>query len=415
MKQSNKTRSLRLSRREFLRLATLAAAGIVAGSCAPAAVAPTPAPTGTPAPSPTDTATPSPTDTPIPTGAATPRPARTPSPTPTLSPTPTPAPTSPPKAAAVAIARAEDYTPDLIRKRVRDLLDGLGGLGDVVRPGDRVAIKTNLTGGVNSQWRIPAVESYVTHPEVVRALVESVLDAGASAVTIVESVYQWDSYVQWGYEEVARDTGATLIDLNKTAPYADYATVAAGGHIYESFTFNHILQEVDVFMSVAKMKCHWNCGVTHTLKNLVGLVPQHFYRLAETDGSRTALHGVGEEFAQRLPRVIMDLNQARPIHFALIDGVKTTEGGEGPWIGSLAPVEPGVLIAGKNAVATDAVATAVQGFDPDADSFSVPFIRCENYLRMAHDLGLGPHRLDDIAVSGATVADALHPFEPCWK
>ncbi|MBN2003330.1 MAG: DUF362 domain-containing protein [Anaerolineae bacterium] len=413
MKQPIKTRT-RLSRREFLRLAALAAAGLAAGSCAPATVAPTPAATGTPEPPPTDTATPSPTHTPIPTDTATPRPTRTATPTATFTPTLTPSPTPPPKAATVAIARAGNYAPGVIREQVRNLLDNLGGLSDIVRPGDRVAIKTNLTGGVTSQWRIPATESFVTHPEVVRALVGFVFDAGASAVTIVESVYQWDSYVQWGYEDVARDTGATLIDLNGTAPYSDYATVTAGGHAYESFTFNHILQEVDVFMSVAKMKCHWNCGVTHAMKNLVGLVPQRFYRLAETDGSRTALHGAGEEFAQRLPRVIMDLNQARPIHFALIDGIKTTEGGEGPWIGSMAPVEPGVLIAGKNAVAADAVATAVQGFDPDADSFSAPFIRCENYLRMAHDLGLGPHRLDDIAVTGAPVEDVLYPFEPCW-
>ncbi len=410
MKQPAKART-RLSRREFLRLATLTAAGLAAGSCTPTA---TPVPSGAPTPLPPAAPTSTPTTTPSPTHTPSPAPSRTPSPTLTLTPSPTPTPTLPPKAATVAIARAEDYTPGVIRERVRDLLNNLGGLSDVVRPGDRVAIKTNLTGGVNSQWRIPAIESYVTHPEVVRALVESVLDAGASTVYIVEAVYQWDSYVQWGYEDVARDTGATLIDLNDAAPYSDYATVAAGGHAYENFTFNHILQEVDAFMSVAKMKCHLNCGVTHTLKNLVGLVPQRFYRLAETDGSRTALHGAGEEFAQRLPRVIMDLNLARPIHFALIDGIKTTEGGEGPWIGSMAPVAPGVLIAGKNAVAADAVATAVQGFDPDADSFSVPFIRCENYLRMAHDLGLGPHHLDDIAVTGASVADVLYPFEPCW-
>ncbi len=414
----------KLSRRQFLQLAAVSA-GMLAGCQNTVAPTPTPAPPDTATPFPTDTATPPPTATPRPTDTATPRPTHTaipsptptftPSPTPPLSPSPTPSPTSPPKSATVAIARASDYDRAAVAARVRDLLDGLGGLSDIVRPGDRVAIKVNLTGGVASQFRVPAIESFVSHPEVVRALIGCVKDAGAGAVYIVEAVYEWESFVQWGYEDVAAATGATLVDLNGTAPYSEYATVPAGGHIYESFTFNPILQEVDTFISVAKMKCHWCCGVTHAMKNLVGLVPVRFYRIFDQDGNRSALHGLDQEFSYRLPRVIMDLNQARPIHLALIDGIKTTEGGEGPWIGSMAPVEPGVLLAGKNAVATDAVATAVQGFDPDAADFTAPFLRCDNYLRMAHNIGLGPHRLDDIAIVGEQIADVVYPFQPCWE
>ena len=67
-----------------------------------------------------------------------------------------------------------------------------------------------------------------------------------------------------------------------------------------------------------------------------------------------------------MPRVVVDLNRVRPIHLALIDGIKTVEAGEGPWIKTMAPVAPGVLVAGKNPVATDAVAAAVMGFDPTA-------------------------------------------------
>lgn len=51
---------------------------------------------------------------------------------------------------------------------------------------------------------------------------------------------------------------------------------------------------------------------------------------------------------------------------ALVDGIRTAEGGEVPR-GRFNPVQPGVLIAGKNPVATDAVATAVMGFDPTAE------------------------------------------------
>ncbi len=93
---------------------------------------------------------------------------------PTLTPGPTAAPTvtptpEPEALARVAIGRATSYDRDLIRREVRALLDGLGGLGDVIHSGDKVAIKVNLTGG--SYFQPPAgysaTESYLTHPEVV--------------------------------------------------------------------------------------------------------------------------------------------------------------------------------------------------------------------------------------------------------
>ena len=72
----------------------------------------------------------------------------------------------------VAIGKALSYDTELIRKTVRDMVDSLGGLGDVVSKGDRVAIKTNLTGGVNSaNTHLDPIASYLTHPEVVRAAV----------------------------------------------------------------------------------------------------------------------------------------------------------------------------------------------------------------------------------------------------
>ena len=82
--------------------------------------------------------------------------------------------------------------------------------------------------------------------------------------------------------------------------------------------FNHILEEVDAFVSVAKMKCHFNCGVTHSMKNLIGLLPVSHYRLSEEHWWRSALHGHGDDEAgTRLPGVILDLNRACPIHLAL--------------------------------------------------------------------------------------------------
>lgn len=409
-----------VSRRSFLRGMGATAAGLVLGGCCPAEVdevlSPTPVPTAVPSMVPTDVPTATPTEAP------TSAPANTVPPAPTATSTATP--TAAPAATMdfrprVAIARAASYDRALMRQQVEALLDGIGGLGDVVRPGDRVAVKVNLTGGTawEGQGGGPGVDTFVTHPEVVRALVELLWDAGAGQVLIVESVYQWDSYRVWGYEEVAADLGVSLIDLNRPDPYTDFAATPVGGgaFIYNNFVFNHLLEEVDVFVSATKMKCHWYAGVTLSIKNLVGLVPVVDYRLSEKDGHRSALHGpTDEETRTRLPRVIADLVRARPIDLALLDGIRTAEGGEGPWIRCFGPVQPGVLVAGKNAVATDAVAAAVMGFDPATDYPSEPFLRGDNHLNLASGLGLGTNRLGEIAVVGAAIADVQHAFDPCW-
>jgi uncharacterized protein (DUF362 family) len=380
-----------MSRRQFLRSAAAAAAGVLAAGCQqeslPGWMELTPA-----ASTPAAEATPAAETTPA-------------------------AKTSP--VAQVAIAHATTYDRALIREQVRNVLDGIGGLGDVIQSGDRVAIKVNLTGGtsVAPLDGVLAIESYITHPEVVRALGEFVRDAGARELFLVEAVYEWDSYRQWGYEAVAADLDATPIDLNDTLPYSDYATTPVGDdwYIYPEFTFNHILEEVDVFISVPKMKCHWSAGVTHSLKNLVGLVPARFYQTDPRHNHRSGFHGTEQEMGTRLPRVIVDLNRARPIDLALIDGIKTVDGGEGPWNGTLSPVEPGLLFAGKDPVATDAVATAAMEFDPTEVRSHAPFLRSDNHLNIAHERGLGTNLLDEIEVVGPAVADVRIKFEPSGK
>jgi len=420
-------KSKTLSRRRFLQHAGTAAAGLLAAGCCPRAlieaVEPTAAtePTGVPAPTavPTHTPTAPPTTVPssTPTGAPTGVPTATPTTAPTSAPTATPEVTF---RSRVAITRADSYDRTLIRQQVEVLLDGIGGLGDVVRPGDRVAIKVNLTGGsgFGSPKGVFPTESYVTHPETVRALGELLWDAGAGEMYIVEGLFDAKSYSRWGYVDMADALGATLIDLNSPAPYSDFAltSVGAGAFIYEAFDFNHILEEVDVFVSATKMKCHWYAGVTLSIKNLVGMVPMSHYQLDAKDTFRSALHGPADDVTKaRLPRVILDLLRARPIDLALIDGIKTVEGGEGPWIGCFNPVQPGVLVAGKEALAADAVAAAVMGFDPTADYPAAPFLRGENHLNLAYGLGLGTNRLGEIGVVGAAIDEVRQSFNPCWS
>jgi uncharacterized protein (DUF362 family) len=321
-----------------------------------------------------------------------------------------------PKTARVAIARASSYEPRLVRQQVRALVDRIGGLDDLARRGPRVAIKVNLTGGTCSKpiAGVAPVESFVTHPEVLRALGEALREAGARQLFIVEAVYERASYTQWGYAEVAQSLGATLIDLNDPHPYSGFTRMPVGQHsfIYEDFTLHPLLQEIDTFVSLAKVKCHQIGGVTLSMKNLFGLAPLQLYRRDPKDTYRSQFHGDAEETGWRVPRIVVDINRARPIDLALLDGIKTVEGGEGPWIESMRPIAPGVLIAGKQALATDAVASAVMGFDPRGDYPSMPFLNGDNHLNLAAELTLGTNRLEQIEVVGASIDDVRTPFKP---
>jgi len=314
----------------------------------------------------------------------------------------------------VAIARATDYDRASLQKQITELLDNIGGLDDIIRPGDSVALKVNLTGGTYYQPfpGVDPIESYVTHPEVARVLGERLLDASAGEIFIIEAQSDLDSFDRWGYVEVADALGATLVDLNNPDPYDDFAEIPVGDGwlIYKHLLLNQLLKEVDVFVSVSKMKCHYSVGVTHTMKNLVGLTPVQHYRTSPEHFWRSALHG-DEDGHKRLARVIMDLNRARPVHLGLVDGIKAAEGGEVPR-GSFKPVKPGLMIAGKNAVATDAVATALMGFDPSIEYPNAPFLHGENYLNLASDLALGTNKLDDIEVVGAVLDDVRFQFAP---
>jgi hypothetical protein len=117
----------------------------------------------------------------------------------------------------------------------------------------------------------------------------------------------------------------------------------------------------------------------------------------------------------RVPRITADLVAARPIHLAVIDGIYSMAGGELPvqQPGMLhKSIHPGVLVAGFNCVSTDAVGTALMGFDPMADRGTPPFEHSDSTLRLAEELGVGTRDLNRIEVVGTPIAKARFPYTP---
>jgi uncharacterized protein (DUF362 family) len=328
--------------------------------------------------------------------------------------TPTRAPTPAPEF-MTAVGQADAYDPRVIRRVLEEMLGSLGGWRDKVSLGARVGIKVNLTGGTwwDAPDKPPATEMFVTHPVVVAALCEILRDMGVGDLILMDGLGDESSFQKWGYADAAAPLGAQLLDLCRPEPFADFGRfpVGQGAQIYDEFSLHPAVGELDMFISVGKLKCHSTTGVTLSLKNLIGLAPIRHYRLKDDDNNRSAFHG-SPQMDTRLPRVILDLCRARPIDLALIDGVITAEGGAGPWDAGLSQVRPGLLVAGSDPVAADAVATRLMGFDPQAPGGTSPFLHADNHLALAHDSGLGTHLLREITIGGAPIEGLIHAFHP---
>jgi hypothetical protein len=265
--------------------------------------------------------------------------------------------------------------------------------------------------------------------------------AGARRVRFVEST-QSKSGLESTLAEAGWDVPALTAlgkvefentrNLGRGSRYS-HLRVPAGGYMFSAFELNHAYEDTDVLVSLAKLKNHLTAGVTLSMKNLFGLPPNSLYGSnagnEDATGPRFPLHdpkgyesmklpGLKEGITStdpswRVPRVTVDVCAARPIHLAIIDGITAMSGGEGPWSGEsrLKLTTPGVLIAGLNPVSTDAVATAVMGYEnPRAPRGVKPFQDCDNHLLLAEQAGLGIADLAQIDLRGLPIEKARYPY-----
>lgn len=318
----------------------------------------------------------------------------------------------------VAAGRCASYEERALRAAITDLVNRLGALKSV-RLGDKVLLKVNLTGGADAanaymnQRGIIPWETYWTHGEIIRIVAELYRDAGAGRIWVADALFATDSYSLGGYREKLAPL-AELLDLDQPGPSGSFVSLPVPNPLrYPSFVMREELGQCDHVVALTKMKCHQNCGLSLGLKGHIGLVPVAQYRLQPGDTYRSLLHGAPSEAGQILPQGIVDLNKARPSSFSLIDGIFSAEGGEGPWISTFNAVRPGLLVAGTDPVAADAVACHLMGFDPEAAGFTPPFSNSLNHISLAGNNGLGRFRLTDIAYSGPDLASLRFPFKPC--
>jgi uncharacterized protein (DUF362 family) len=348
-------------------------------------------------------------------------------------------------AATVAVAKCDGYGPELVATLDR-MFDQLGGLGRLVK-GRTVAIKLNLTGAPSIRLGArPAGLAHWIHPRVIGAVIHLMDRAGARRVRLLESPWATalplEEYMyQAGWDAAELAGAGRSVELENTnglfgrREYERFV-VPGGGLLFPSYLLNPAYRDCDSFVSLAKLKDHVTAGVTLSMKNCFGNIPTTVYgdhtpkdapELLPRSGRGRVFHqgarqpasiaapeldpGSPRHEGYRLPRVIVDLCAARPIDLAIVDGIDSMGGAEGPWAGG-EPCHPGVLLAGTNCVNTDAVGTAVMGFDPMAAAGTPPFDSCDSFLELAERAGLGSRELGRIEVAGTPVAAARFDFAP---
>ncbi len=144
--------------------------------------------------------------------------------------------------AQVGVTQALDYeNPRLIKQKVQHLFEAIGSIDDVIHAADKVAIKINLTGGssIADHTRLRGVdirESVWTHPEILRAVGELIIDSGVKAedIYIVEAIWDAESYNNFGYLDIQQNLGVQLVDLNHPAPYREFIDKEVGDNHFFS-------------------------------------------------------------------------------------------------------------------------------------------------------------------------------------
>ncbi len=346
--------------------------------------------------------------------------------------------------APVAVARCSAYGAD-VTPTLATMFDQLGGLRRIVN-GKTVTMKINVTGSPPQLLRgLPVGRTYWVNPQVLGSVIHLLGQAGARRIRVVESptgsklptLQEFLALAKWNPGDFL--SAAPNVELENTnwpgssGKYLRFP-VPGGGLLFPAYDMSRAYADCDVFVSLAKLKEHSTAGVTLSMKNCFGNTPTTIYgqgvgvdEASRTpQGGRSMLHAGDRQPPRtslpeidsrsprdpgyRVPRVTADLVAARPIDLAIIDGIESVAGGEGPWVRNLRPVRPGLLIAGTNCVTTDAVCTALMGFDPMAARGTAPFETCTSTLELAEQLGLGTRDLKRIEVRGLPIEKGRMDF-----
>lgn len=243
----------------------------------------------------------------------------------------------------VAIVRCTTYNYPQVLAGVREVLAPLGGMKAFVKRGDKVLLKPNLLSGKHPDRCV------TTHPTIVKAVTQLVQEVGGTPMIgdspAVGSLRRVAA--QAGITEVADELGCPLVEFKEVT---EIKTDAA--YTFRRFELAKTVLEADVIINLPKVKTHSQTLLTLGVKNTFGCIPgmrkAQWHLKAGTDHAYFA--GMLAELCQIVKPAL-----------TITDGVIGMEG-EGPGNGEPRPL--GLILAGTNPHALDAVICPIIGVPP---------------------------------------------------
>jgi uncharacterized protein (DUF362 family) len=296
----------------------------------------------------------------------------------------------------------------------RQVLDTLGGIGKVVNPGETVFIKPNMVTLPFGHLYNACAIGECTKPEVLVAVTEACLEAGASQVTIGDGsqmpVFDWNYALYMDestnlVQEVERlntdyqgNVSLACVE-NATPNWVEVPTSDPMGVV----AISSLATSADRVISIPVAKTHAWAHVTLALKNFLGITSLDRYaNWIEEPGYWNRGLALDHSSPAAIAQIYLDVVAAVKPDLSIIDFSVGLEG-NGPAIGPMGGKQVDmkerlgawVLVASTDPVAADATTARIMSFDPnDIDQ-----------LTMARDMGLGVIHEGKIEVLGERIED----------
>ncbi len=246
----------------------------------------------------------------------------------------------------VSISLCEEYEIQQVRKAVAEAMEHLGGMGNFVKPGDKVLLKVNLL------FPSKPDEVVTSHPTVVKALIELIEKAGGKVIvgdspglaftkSRLEKTYQ-----KCQMDKAIEGTGA---ELNWNVESARVSN--PDGKLLKSLEVIQIIEQVDKVITVPKLKTHTFTTFTGGTKILYGVIP----------GLTKAAYHAKLPDPKDFSDMLLDIQVYVKPTLTFMDGVIGMEG-KGPSGGEAK--KAGAFIASTDPVALDIVACNMIKLDP---------------------------------------------------
>ena len=235
--------------------------------------------------------------------------------------------------------------------------------------GKSVLIKPNVLRASEAK------EGIVTHPAVLRAVVEKAETMGPASIVVGDNpgLFNYganeESFKQAGLMEAAM---GYYLNIGNDSLKVDF-----NPDFMSTVSISRIVLEADIIISLPKFKTHGLTVITGAIKNSYGFLPgAQKAKLHKAAGSQERFH-----------EMLVDVFRLRVPDLFLVDAVVGMEG-NGPASPDLRNI--GLILASDNAVALDAIIAAMMGCEPGSLRF----------LQKAKEVGLGDYDLSTIKVIG---------------